>query len=150
MTCPRCRPQRDSILPISRAASRRPASAGLKMSLRAALNALFVGAMLLVPAAGIAGATKTPVIFDTDIGTDIDDAYALATLLHHPEFELLGVITVSGDAVARARLAAKRLQVAGRDWRRVPVYAGTSTATQYMQQVDWASGFSSPRLHASG
>jgi inosine-uridine nucleoside N-ribohydrolase len=91
-----------------------------------------------------------PVILDTDIGTDIDDAYALVMLLHHSDFELLGVTTVSGDAVARARLAAKLLRVAGPEWQRVPVYAGTSTAAQYMKQVEWATGFASPSLHASG
>jgi inosine-uridine nucleoside N-ribohydrolase len=91
-----------------------------------------------------------PVIFDTDIGTDIDDAYALAVLIHRPELELLGVTTVSSDAVARARLAAKLLRIAGGKWAEVPVYAGISTATQYMKQVDWAAGFSSRSLHASG
>src|SRR5690349_14867091 len=104
---------------------------------------------------GIAGVslpahTATPVIFDTDIGTDIDDAYALAALIHRPELELVGVTTVSSDAVARARLAAKLLQVAGGRWAKVPVYAGTSTATQYMKQVEWARNFSSPSLHESG
>jgi inosine-uridine nucleoside N-ribohydrolase len=91
-----------------------------------------------------------PVIFDTDIGTDIDDAYALAVLIHRPELELLGVTTVSGDAVARARLAAKLLQVAGGKWAKVPVYAGISTATQSMKQADWAAGFSSSSLRTSG
>jgi inosine-uridine nucleoside N-ribohydrolase len=91
-----------------------------------------------------------PVIFDTDIGTDIDDAYALAALLHRSDLELLGVTTVSSDAVARARLAAKLLHVAGDQWARIPVYAGTSTPTQYMKQVEWAAGFSSPSLHTSG
>ncbi len=62
------------------------------------------------------GQTAVPVIFDTDIGTDIDDAYALAALLHRPELELLGVTTVSSDARARARLAAKLLNVAGGKW----------------------------------
>ena len=57
---------------------------------------------------------------------------------------MLGVTTVSSDAVARARLAAKLLHVAGGKWTRVPVYAGTSTPTQYMKQVDWAAG-SRPR-----
>ncbi len=33
---------------------------------------------------------------------------------------------------------------------RVPVYAGISTPTQYMKQVEWAAGFSSPSLHESG
>ena len=91
-----------------------------------------------------------PVIFDTDIGTDIDDAYALAALIHRPELQLLGVTTVSGDAVARARLAAKLLAVAGGDWVALPVYAGTSGSTQYMKQVEWANGFSAPNLHESG
>jgi len=109
---------------------------------------------LLLGAAGAVGARepieRTPVIFDTDIGTDIDDAYALAAVLHRDDLELLGVTTVSGDAVARARLAAKLLHVAGDNWAQVPVYAGISTATQYMKQVDWAAGFFSPNLHDSG
>lgn len=96
------------------------------------------------------GGGPTPVIFDTDIGTDIDDAYALADLLHRPELELLGVTTVSSDAVARARLAARLLSIAGGKSAGIPVYAGTSTATQYMKQVEWAAGFTAPGLHASG
>jgi inosine-uridine nucleoside N-ribohydrolase len=54
-----------------------------------------------------------PVILDTDIGTDIDDAFALALIMSSPELELLGVTTVSGDTAARARLAAKFLWEAG-------------------------------------
>jgi len=65
---------------------------------------------------------RLPVIFDTDIGTDIDDAYALAALIHRPELDLRGVTTVSSDAQARARLAAKLLHVAGERWSRVPVW----------------------------
>jgi inosine-uridine nucleoside N-ribohydrolase len=95
-------------------------------------------------------ANAEPVIFDTDIGTDIDDAYALVALIRRPELELLGVTTVSSDAAARARLAAKLLSVAGGKWAGVPVYAGISTATQYMKQVDWADGYSSPSLHEDG
>src|SRR5688572_7255395 len=95
-------------------------------------------------------ANAEPVIFDTDIGTDIDDAYALVALIRRPELELLGVTTVSGDAVARARLAAKLLSVAGGRWSSVPVHAGISTATQYMKQVEWADGFASPSLHDDG
>ena len=91
-----------------------------------------------------------PVIFDTDIGTDIDDAYALAVLIHRPELKILGVTTVSSDAVARARLAAKLLAIAGGHWVSLPVYAGISTPIQYMKQVEWARGFDSPSLHTSG
>jgi purine nucleosidase len=107
--------------------------------------------LVLILAAVMAPAqSATPVIFDTDIGTDIDDAYALAALIHRPELELLAVTTVSSDAVARARLAAKLLRAAGGRWGRVPVYAGISTPVQYMKQVDWARGFTSPTLHESG
>jgi len=99
----------------------------------------------------VAPLTKAdPVIFDTDIGTDIDDAYALIALIRRPDLELLGVTTVSSDAVARARLAAKLLSVAGGKWAGIPVYAGISTATQYMKQVEWADGFTSPSLHDDG
>nr|AQQ74665.1 hypothetical protein [uncultured bacterium] len=105
--------------------------------------------MSLAPGAR-AATPRTPVIFDTDIGTDIDDAYALVDLIQRPELELLGVTTVSSDAVARARLAAKLLSMAGERWALVPVHAGTSTATQYMKQVEWAAGFTSPSLHESG
>ena len=105
---------------------------------------------LLLMALALSAAQAAPVIFDTDIGTDIDDAYALVALMNRPELEVLGITTVSSDAVARARLAAKLLAVAGGKWPRVPVYAGISTPTQYMKQVEWAAGFDAANLHASG
>jgi purine nucleosidase len=106
---------------------------------------------IAAPAIAQTGAKDAiPVIFDTDIGTDIDDAYALADLLRRDELRLLGVTTVSSDAAARARLAAKLLTIAGGRWAKVPVYAGISTPAQYMKQVEWAAGFDSPSLHASG
>jgi inosine-uridine nucleoside N-ribohydrolase len=70
--------------------------------------------------------------------------------VHRPDFELLGVTTVSSDAVARARLAAKILAIAGGKWAEVPVHAGLSTPVQYMKQVEWAADFRSPSLHESG
>ena len=42
------------------------------------------------------------VLLDTDIGTDVDDAVALAYLLSHPDCELLGITTVTGEANKRA------------------------------------------------
>ena len=45
---------------------------------------------------------KIPVLFDTDIGSDIDDAVALAYLLAQPRCELLGVTTVTGEPTIRA------------------------------------------------
>jgi inosine-uridine nucleoside N-ribohydrolase len=112
---------------------------------------VLLGCALLTPLAAAAERfDPAPVIFDTDIGTDIDDAYALAQLMQSPELKLIGVTTVSGDAVARARLAAKLLAIPGDHFASVPVYAGISTAPQQMLQCDWAKGYTSPALHESG
>lgn len=46
-----------------------------------------------------------PVVIDTDIGTDIDDSWALALALRSPELDVRLVTTVSGDALYRARVA---------------------------------------------
>jgi inosine-uridine nucleoside N-ribohydrolase len=97
-----------------------------------------------------AAPSKAPVILDTDIGTDIDDAFALALVANSPELELLGVTTVAGDTQARARLAAKLLWEAGGAWRKVPVYAGQPGKPQPIDQTRWANGFSSSALHMSG
>ena len=43
------------------------------------------------------------VILDTDIGSDIDDAVCLAYLLAQPACDLLGITTVTGEPVRRAR-----------------------------------------------
>lgn len=63
----------------------------------------------------------TKVLLDTDIGTDVDDAVCLAYLLSHPDCELLGITTVTGEAVKRASLASVLCQAAGRD---IPIYPG--------------------------
>src|SRR4051812_52565 len=54
-------------------------------------------------------------VLDTDIGTDADDALALALAARHPDIDLRAVTTVSGDSCRRARIARKLLQLAGRD-----------------------------------
>ena len=87
---------------------------------------------------------KVPILLDTDIGTDIDDAFALALIARSPELELLGVTTVSGDTHARAQLAAKLLWEAG--FRRVPVVAGEPGRPLPIEQTRWARDFRSPQL----
>ena len=80
----------------------------------------------------------TPILLDTDIGTDIDDAFALALVMRSPELELLGVTTVSGDTAARARLAAKLLWESGSQF--VPVAAGKPGKPLPQEQTRWADG----------
>lgn len=55
-----------------------------------------------------------PIILDTDIGDDIDDALALALTLQSPELDLRAVTTVSDDTEGRSRLAWKELGTYGR------------------------------------
>lgn len=61
------------------------------------------------------------IILDTDIGTDIDDAVCLAYLLNNPECDLLGITTVTGEAVKRAMMASVLCKIAGKD---IPIYPG--------------------------
>lgn len=60
-------------------------------------------------------------LLDTDIGSDIDDAICLAYLLAHPDCDLLGITTVSGEPLKRAQLASAVCQAAGKD---VPIFPG--------------------------
>jgi len=72
-------------------------------------------------------AAAEKVLLDTDIGSDIDDAVCLAYLLAQADAgrcELLGITTVTGDTVARARLVSALCQVAGRADGDVPIFPG--------------------------
>ena len=77
------------------------------------------------------------VILDTDIGDDIDDAFALALVLRSPELHLLGITTEFGDTELRARLVDRYLAAVGRS--DVPVAAGVRTpATNHLTQAAYA------------
>ncbi len=95
----------------------------------------------VVAAVMIAGAQpKSKVILDTDIGDDIDDAWALAFILSHPGFEPLGVTTTHGDTDGRAKIVCKMLYLAGR--KEIPVAVGRRTNTGPKQyQFTWAENF---------
>lgn len=104
-----------------------------------------------------------PVVIDTDIGSDPDDALALTLALASPELDVRGITIVSGDVELRARMAARLLGMAGRadvpvfmgegaslDPEHAPVmdgreghrlldlpYDGPEAAIQYVPAVDW-------------
>jgi len=92
------------------------------------------------------------VIIDTDIGDDIDDAFALALALKSPELKILGVTTAFGDTELRARLVDRYLAAVGRT--DIPVAAGVKTpANNVFTQAAYAKrsrldgcGFFSPGL----
>ncbi len=63
-----------------------------------------------------------PLLLDTDAGSDIDDAVALAYLLRQPRCELLGITTVTGEVEKRAAICEIVCRAAGRD--DVPIHLG--------------------------
>ena len=77
------------------------------------------------------------VIVDTDIGDDIDDAFALALVLASPEFEVVGITTGWGDTALRVRLVQRLLRETGR--ADIPVAQGPATASSTpFTQARWA------------
>jgi purine nucleosidase len=83
------------------------------------------------------------VILDTDIGDDIDDAYALGLVLTSPELKLMGVTTAWGDTGLRVQLVEGLLCETGQ--QNIPVFAGVTTkAANSLSQASWASRFPPP------
>jgi purine nucleosidase len=84
--------------------------------------------------------TRMKVILDTDIGDDIDDAWALAFVIAHKEFEPLGITVGHGNTPARAKMACKMLHLTGRG--NIPVLVGRQTEQkEYSYQFTWAEDF---------
>src|SRR5215813_6527683 len=69
---------------------------------------------------------SVPVIIDTDVGDDIDDAFALAIALKDPRLDVIGVTTAWGDTRTRTLLVRRLLATLGR--QDVVVAQGPTTA----------------------
>src|SRR2546427_11962067 len=85
--------------------------------------------------------SRQKIILDTDIGGDIDDAFALAFVLASSEFEVLGITTAWGDTQLRARLVDRMLCETGMS--NIPVMAGipAEQAGGQLSQAPRANGF---------
>src|SRR6185369_8340579 len=79
------------------------------------------------------------IIIDTDIGDDVDDAFAIALALRSPELRILGISTTFGDTETRAKLLDRFLGEVGR--QDIPVVTGTPAK---------ASGNFTQRRYAEG
>jgi len=75
------------------------------------------------------------IILDTDVGTDVDDAFAIALAVKSPELKLEAVTTVYGDVALRAQIARKLLDLLGQE--NVPVAAGIEKPLTPNKQVYW-------------
>ena len=104
-----------------------------KMNSRAARSFLLgtLGVLLLasfLPAqsrqtAAPAASTAQLVVIDTDIGDDVDDAFAVALALQSPELQILGITAAWGNTPVRAKLLARFLRETGRT--DIPIAVGT-------------------------
>lgn len=107
---------------------------------RAATALLATIALLFVAVDAFAqNAKKTPVVFDTDIGDDIDDTWALAMLLKSPQLDLKLVTTTYGKADYRAKIIARILTIAKRT--DVPIGLGAGGRAGEGGQQPWVKDY---------
>src|SRR5690348_13873614 len=84
---------------------------------------LLTGAFLTASSAQSPTASApAKIIIDTDIGDDVDDAFAVALALKSPEVQIVGITTTFGDTETRAKLVDRMLGEAGR--QDIPVAVG--------------------------
>jgi inosine-uridine nucleoside N-ribohydrolase len=100
---------------------------------------VFTAMAASAPSLGAQPAERIKVILDTDIGGDIDDAWALGFAMQSPDIDLLGVTITDGNTPVRAKVACKLLHAGQRD--EVPVAVGRKTSDQREFQFTWAEDF---------
>ena len=81
---------------------------------------------------GSVGWTQEKVIIDTDIGDDVDDAFALALAVKSPELQVLGISTAFGETEARAKIVDRFLAEVGKS--NIPVFVGKPVGKTPMSQ----------------
>src|ERR1700685_399422 len=112
---------------------------------RSNLRVAYFCIALLIACTGSCAAQSPPstlpekIIIDTDIGDDVDDAFAVALALRSPELEILGITTTFGDTETRAKLLDRMLGEVGR--QDIPVAVGAPThAGNVFTQKGYAEG----------
>jgi para-nitrobenzyl esterase len=107
----------------------------------ARLLALLLCAFVLATArqAAAAASPPEPVIIDTDVGDDIDDAFALAIALKDPRLHVIGITTAWGDTRSRTLLVRRLLETMGRTDVVVAQGPQTPNSTAFTQKK-WADG----------
>ena len=88
------------------------------------------------------------IIFDTDIGTDVDDCLALALVLGSPEIRLEAVTCVYGDVELRSRIVAQQLALHGTTG--VPIALGARETLMRQRAIYWEGHEGVGLLHPDG
>jgi len=97
---------------------------------------IFVLFLALAPFCYAQNSTPEKIIIDTDIGDDVDDAFAVALALRSPELQILGITTTFGDTETRAKLLDRLLGETGHS--DIPVGIGIHTQTSAFTQRAYA------------
>jgi inosine-uridine nucleoside N-ribohydrolase len=108
------------------------------MSYRSGLIAfVFVFTTILVGTAQTKLPNASKIIIDTDIGDDVDDAFAVDLALASPELQIVGLSSAWGDTALRARMLDRMTCETGRSG--IPVVAGIPTKSPAaFSQAAWA------------
>jgi inosine-uridine nucleoside N-ribohydrolase len=103
--------------------------------------------LLLLSIQSVISQPRQKIIFDCDLGGDIDDAFALGLILSSPEFEVLGIVMDHGLTNKRAQVACKMLYLTNREdvpvvvGRKTNQVVGTDIPADYSGQYYWAEEF---------
>jgi len=81
---------------------------------------------------------KIPIIFDTDIGDDIDDTWALIALLNSPELDVKLITASVGEAHSKAKIVAKICEIARRS--DIPIGVGVKSDRANAQK-EWVANY---------
>jgi purine nucleosidase len=88
------------------------------------------------------------IIIDTDIGDDVDDAFAIGLALTSPEVKIVGITTAWGDTKLRAQMVDRLLAETGKT--QIPVAEGIVTkSTTPFSQARWAQAGPAPKSHVA-
>ncbi|XP_004344548.2 hypothetical protein CAOG_06927 [Capsaspora owczarzaki ATCC 30864] len=83
---------------------------------------------------------RTPVIIDTDIGTDMDDTWAIAVALASPVIDVRLVLVATHNTPVRAQIAAQFLTRINRT--DIPIGIGTQYDNMTVELQGWAANYS--------
>jgi inosine-uridine nucleoside N-ribohydrolase len=90
--------------------------------------------------------SQEKIIIDSDIGDDLDDAFAIGLALNSPEVKIVGITTAWGDTKLRARMVDRLLAETGNS--QIPVAEGIVTkSTSPFSQARWAQAGPPAKAH---